>query len=342
MRIQSWILNLAAAAIATSATVMAQAQDPQKQLPQKPAESAQDNQPESNKREFVLTIPIPTFPIRINVSVVDGANRPIPDLTREEFAIFEGYVTQYVGYFARPDSPVNFRLALHISDNESLKLMAQQTVRSFVSKIRSTDDLVIPQLNAGRETVRDYTADERKLEHALSGISSSKKLITLVSEATKSTKEKSKEPRSAVIVITDGHGLSSTVGARDADYSILLQGAPINFIILDDGRHLARHAARSRAPRTMGSLKRLAAASGGLALVVKNEDEISAATEQIIERLKNQYTVGFDAIDHKIMEANIIGKYDGPFRHIRVAVTPKDKRKVKVCAPSGYYAVDPR
>jgi hypothetical protein len=75
-------------------------------------------------------------------------------------------------------------------------------------------------------------------------------------------------------------------------------------------------------------------------LVVKNEDEFSAATEQIIERLKNQYAVGFHAIDHKIMEANI-GEYDGPFPHIPVAVTPKDKRKVKVFAPSGYYTVDP-
>jgi len=34
-------------------------------------------------------------------------------------------------------------------------------------------------------------------------------------------------------------------------------------------------------------------------------------------------------------------KFDGSFRYVRAPITPKDKRKVKVFAPSGYYAVDP-
>ena len=67
-------------------------------------------------------------------------------------------------------------------------------------------------------------------------------------------------------------------------------------------------------------------------MVVKSIDEISAATEQIIHRLKNQYTMGYYPTNDK---------YDGSFRNIRVTVTPKDNRKVKVFAPSGYYAVYP-
>ncbi len=34
-------------------------------------------------------------------------------------------------------------------------------------------------------------------------------------------------------------------------------------------------------------------------------------------------------------------RFDGSFRDVRVTVMPKYKRKVKVFAPSGYYAVDP-
>jgi Ca-activated chloride channel family protein len=79
-------------------------------------------------------------------------------------------------------------------------------------------------------------------------------------------------------------------------------------------------------------LTRLAAVSGGLALVVKNEGEISAATEQIIHRLKSQYTIGYYSTNDK---------RDGSFRNVRVTVTPKDKRRVKVFAPSGYYTVGP-
>jgi hypothetical protein len=79
-------------------------------------------------------------------------------------------------------------------------------------------------------------------------------------------------------------------------------------------------------------LTRLAEVSGARALVVKNEAEISAATDKIIHRLKNQYTLAF---------ATKNNKYDGSFRYVRVMVKPKDKRKVRVFAPLGYYAVDP-
>jgi len=34
-------------------------------------------------------------------------------------------------------------------------------------------------------------------------------------------------------------------------------------------------------------------------------------------------------------------RFDGAFRYVRVTVTPKDNRKVKIFAPLGYYAVDP-
>jgi hypothetical protein len=36
-----------------------------------------------------------------------------------------------------------------------------------------------------------------------------------------------------------------------------------------------------------------------------------------------------------------MSRFDGSSQNIRVTITPKDKRKVKVFAPSGYYAVAP-
>jgi VWFA-related protein len=212
--------------------------------------------------------------------------------------------------------------------------MAQQTVRSFVSQIRSTDEVTIPQINAGREAVRDYTTDERKLEHALSGISSNNKspLVDVIAGEIKSTKAKRLDQRRITIVIADGLSLSGIANDREAAYALLREETPICLIILDDGPYTAHPAVQSRVRRTRYLLTWLADVSGRLALIVKSEDEISAAAEQIIERLKNQYTVGYYAINDI---------FDGSFRYIRVTVTPKDNRKVKVFAPSGYYAVDP-
>src|SRR5215475_8108186 len=97
MRAQSWILKLVAAALATSAAVITYAQEPQKQSPEKPAQSTQDNQPGSKKKEDDAIIEdLGIVYTAIDVSVTDGANRPIPDLGHEDFAIFEDDVKQEI------------------------------------------------------------------------------------------------------------------------------------------------------------------------------------------------------------------------------------------------------
>jgi VWFA-related protein len=305
MRAQYWILNLVAAVIATSTILIVSAKE----------------------RDTLIT-----NVVRINVSVIDGDNRPIPGLAKEDFAIFEDNVAQEIVFWTHDDSSLGFSLAFDISDYEPLKLMARQVARSFVGQIRLADEVTIPQLKADSLAVLGFAVDERSLENALVEIPSNDKLVGLVADAIESTAKTRLSLSSAVVVITDGRSLSGTASDRDVAYAILRKGTPIYFIILDDWRYMARPAAQSRGQRTKGLLTRLAAASGGLALVVKSKDEISAATEQIIHRLKYQYTIGYSPKNDK---------FDGSFRNVRVTVMPKEKRKVKVFAPSGYYAPDP-
>lgn len=212
--------------------------------------------------------------------------------------------------------------------------MARQTVQSFVSQIRSTDEVSFPQIKASRETVRSLTADKQKLENALSKISSNNKalLFDVIAEGINYAQEKTQEQRKITVVITGGLSLSSAAIDRDVAYEILRRETPIYLIILDDMRSELRSADRSEVRQTRTLLTRLAEALGGQAFFVNRGDEISAATEQIILRLKNQYTTGYYPINDI---------FDGAFRYVHVTVTPKDKRIVKVFAPLGYYAIDP-
>jgi hypothetical protein len=100
MRTQSWILNLVAAVIATSTIFIVSAK-------------------ECDTR-------IITNVVRINVSVIDGDNRPIPGLAKEDFAIFEDNVAQEIAFWTHDDSSLGISLAFDISDYEPLKLMARQ------------------------------------------------------------------------------------------------------------------------------------------------------------------------------------------------------------------------
>src|SRR5215475_9960197 len=126
MRTQSRILSLVAAVIAASITAIASAQEPQKQSPEKPGESAQDNQLESKKKEEEKPEcrlgGIDNY-IGIDVSVTDGNNRPILDLAREDFAIFENGVPQRIAVLTHDNSSSGFSLAFDISDSEPLKVV---------------------------------------------------------------------------------------------------------------------------------------------------------------------------------------------------------------------------
>lgn len=336
MRAKSWMLNPAAAVIAALAGVIAFAQEPQKQLPEKPAESAQDNQSESKKKEEnVIICDFGIVITTINFLVTGGDNRPIPDLAHDDFAIFEDDARQEIALFEAGPS-VSLSLGVDVSDHEPLKFMARQAAWGFLREMRADDYITIPQLKTDQETVRGLAADKQKFENAVNGISSTNKLVAIVAGAFKSETEGRTEgrwtPRDAVVIITDGHSLLGAISPQDEAYAILRQNIPVYFIILDDGRYSPRHDVQSRLRRTRYLLTRIARVSGGLALVVKNENEISDATKRITERLRNQYTVGYYTTNDR---------RDGSFRNIRVVVTPKDKRKVKVFAPSGYFAVDP-
>jgi VWFA-related protein len=333
MRARYWMLKLLAIAIATSAIALATAQEPQKQLPENPADSVIDEQSESTNN--IEGDSVSTFLLIIfNVSVTDSNHQPIIDLGREDFAIAEDGAKQDIESFTRRDSPVDFGLVFHLSDGEPRRLMARHVVQSFARQIRSTDEITIPQIKAGHETVLALTTDKRRIEDALSKISSNNgtPLFDVIADRIKYGQEKRQEQRRITVVITDGLSLSGAASDKDAAYAILRQGEPIYLIFLDDGRYSSRLAVQSRARRTTDLLTRLAEVSGGFALVVKNEDEIPAATEQFINRLKTQYTLAYYPINDR---------FDGAFRYVRVTVSPKDKRKVKVFAPLGYYAADP-
>src|SRR5215468_9857063 len=247
MRTQSRILNLVAAVIAASVTTIASAQEPQKQSPEKPGESTQGDQSDS-------IIVCPTYLTRINISFTDGNNRPIQNLSHEDFALFEDDVEQQIVFWSHDDSSVSFSLTFDISDYEPLKLMARQVARGFVGKIRSTDEVTIPQLKADSQAVLGFAADNRSLENTLVEIPSNDKLVGLVDDAIKFRTKSRQSPSSAVVVITDGFSLSGTASDRDAAYAILRRGTQIYFIILDNGRYGSRTAAQSRLRRTRGLL----------------------------------------------------------------------------------------
>ncbi len=228
MRTQLSMLKLAATVIVATVTVIAPAQGSRENLFGEPVVSKQGNQSKSKKKEeggIGCSFGVSSIVTTIYASVTDSKNQPITDLTNRDFAVREDGVEQEISFFVQDDSSVSFRLAFYISDFEPLRLMARQIAWSFVRQIRSTDDVAIPQLNAGRKAVREFSADKRNLDHALGKVFSKNKssLFDNISGG-RDTREERRDHRGSMIVVTDMLSLSDSSIDREAAYAIFRNG----------------------------------------------------------------------------------------------------------------------
>src|SRR5262249_55985396 len=93
--------------------------------------------------------PQPQTPVRarvelvaLNVTVTDGTQKYITDLTQDDFNVFEDGVKQEVTFFNKTNLPIALALLLDTSASMESKLpTAQEAAIGFAKKLRTQQDL---------------------------------------------------------------------------------------------------------------------------------------------------------------------------------------------------------
>lgn len=288
--------------------------------------SAQAAQVQEQTKLFRSTIDV----VSLNVTVVDGKNRYITDLSEEDFSVFEDGTRQDLIVFNRTSLPIALSLLIDTSASmESRMRLAQDAAIGFVRKLRPQDLAQIVDFDSRVQILQNFTNNVDELERSIRTTSAGgstalhNALYISLKELAKIKATTAEDVRrQAIIVLSDGEDTSSLVSYEEvldlakrsetAVYTIALQAKD--------------------APQTKGFreaefiLRQFAQDTGGRSFFPSRIEDLKDIYGQIADELSSQYSIGY---------ASKNPRRDGAWRRIVVQVS---RPQVVARAKRGYYA----
>ena len=327
--------------LCSSVWIAAQAQNP----PTRPAAQGQQSQQPANEE------PLQTFTAEVNVvnlfyNVKDKHGMLIPNLTKDDFSVFEDGRPQTIKYFsAESNQPLTLGIMIDTSASQTRVLtIEQEACATFLRQVLRQKDLAfVINFDTDVNLDQDFTNNVRDLTHALNKMQINAGMGggppglgggpipttprgTLLYDAiflAADEKLKNEVGRKAMIIFTDGEDQGSRLRSRDA-IEAAQKADTICYVILIADRGFYGFGGYSGDYE----MKKLAEATGGRVIEVGNKQEkLHEAFEQIQNELRSQYSIGYTPTNSKL---------DGSYRKIQIHPKSSD---YKVQARQGYYAM---
>jgi Ca-activated chloride channel family protein len=286
--------------------------------------------PEEFDAESVLKINADL--VQLHVRVIDRNNRPINNVAKNEFHVFEDGVPQPIESFSREEVPISYGMAVDTSG--SLRSQLQSVIdagKTIINANKPGDETFLVRFISSDniETVQDFTSSKEALIDGLDGfyIQGGQ---TAVIDAVYLTAEKVSEyqkgdqsdrRRRALIVITDGEDRNSFYKQeqlfsklREEDVQIFVIGF-VNELDKDAG--FIRKSSREKA---VNLIQKLATETGGRAFFPESISDLPQIANEIIRDLRTQYVIAYNPTNKTA---------DGSYRAIKVSVdqpTSAEKR----------------
>ena len=266
----------------------------------------------------------------------------VNNLTKEDFEIYENGVKQYITHFSQDKVPLSVIILVDVSgsvwpDQKSFERL-RRGAREAISLLKPQDEVSLMQFAAKATLVQPFTRDRDDVVNALNRLDGRGQRGTAVDEGILGAAQymrtaSNPDSRRVIIALTDDlmfavnnkdHVLPTT-HTEDQAIRELYESGSVVCALLFEG-----------VDTPPGILKRAIAkncaeATGGITIKT-SQDNIPARLTEIIERLRQRYTIGYSSTDTS---------RDGHFRKIKVTVKPEIERRegnVVVITRKGYYS----
>lgn len=157
--------------------------------------------------------------VRLNVGVADRQGRPIVNLNKENFTLYEDGVKQEISRFEPTAAPFSVVLLLDMSGSTlGFRQIITQSALRFIDALAPDDRVAVIEFDDKPNLLNDFTSNRKKIVNSI--VVANGRQHTQLYKALDFALEKiSKEGnrRKAIIVLTDG----ADTGLRNADRSIL-------------------------------------------------------------------------------------------------------------------------
>lgn len=290
------------------------------------------------------TIRVESSVVQLNVGVVDKQGRPITNLSRNDFAVYENDARQNILTFEPTSAPFSLVLLLDMSGStNSFRPTLKQSAFRFLDALAPDDRVAVVAFNDKVELLADFTSDRRKMAYAIE-IAQGKGGTELYKALNFSLEKLSSEGkrRKAIVVLTDGvdtqlrnaDRTASSKAETDVDAVAAIKpetnailggalntadrmGVTIYPLALPSGdpKRLAIPTPQQIAIYTSARvrLQALADRTGGRLSVINRLEDMGRLYAQVAADLRTLYSVTYQPAGEP--------KRDGRWRTIRVEVT---------------------
>lgn len=280
----------------------------------------------TREKSGVYTMNVNVDEVLLNCAVIDERGRPVLDLRRQNFRVWEDGVPQTVSSFVHQDQPVSMGILVDNSgsmrdkraavDNAAMKLLQQSNPQDAAFVVNFNDHAFLDQ---------GFTTDRVALRQGLAHFDS-RGTTALYDAVVASADELSRHARHAkqiLLIVTDGADNASHLALRDAIRRVQTLGGPVIYtigLLYDDEPQEAQKA--------HDDLEALSAETGGIAYFPSSLDDVDRIASEVATDIRNQYVVGY----HSTRPAS-----DGGYRTVQVEAY-MGKHKLTVRTRRGYYA----
>jgi Ca-activated chloride channel family protein len=232
--------------------------------------------------------------VSLNVTVTDGQERFVTDLTQDDFLLYEDGVLQETTYFARRQLPIALALLMDTSASMDERMTtAQEAAIGFSRRLRPEDLAEIIDFDSRVEILQSFTNSVDALEEAIR-LTSAGGSTSLYNALYISLRELKKAPlrvedvrREAIIVLSDGEDTSSLVSFEEVlDLAHRSETAIYSIGLKDDEEGSGFREADF-------VLRELAQETGGRAFFPDKVEDLAGIYQQISDELSSQYSLGY-------------------------------------------------
>jgi Ca-activated chloride channel family protein len=286
------------------------------------AQATQDDQsPRFNAETTLVLVP---------AIVTDPANRFVLGLQKQDFRLFEDGTEQTIVHISGEDAPLSVGLVFDTSGSMGDKLRtSRQAALRFLTTMNAQDEAFLIQFSDHAQLAVDFTNQSDDIQNSLAAVQPGGLTAMLdAAELALRQMKKAKNPRKAILIISDGGDNNSKYTAaqieslvREADVQVYAMG------IFEPSIIPALTTAEVSGPRL---LSELAEQTGGRAFSASDPSDLPNVAVRIGIELRNQYVLAYSPKNKK---------KDGKYRKVEVKVNkPAGISNLKVHWRLGYYA----
>lgn len=291
----------------------------EKEGKQSPIEKTKENNDEVIRIETDLVI--------IPAQISQRSGKPVTDITKEEFKIFENGKVQEIAYFSNEEQPITVALVLDMSYSSVFKLQEiQNAALTFVNQLRENDKVMVVSFDEKARVLCEPTSNRKVLKLAIEGakIASGTSLYSAL-DLVLNEKFNTVTGRKAIVLLSDGVDTSSpNLTANDvlmeiAETDVLVY--PIQYNTWNDVQKSRKNSAQVfydeddrpysvEMPRKKGEreedykaangfLKEISNQTGGRVYRVSSNTNLNQAFANIADELRKVYILGYYPSEEK-------------------------------------------